>query len=193
MVCVGWSIEEKRIKINFIKAFYTLNSGTIKAWHFTHRSFSISSAAETIAPVPHSGHTISCFVSSIFQLRLNRSIWRFANFDEPSEANQEIARGSRVLAGKKTKNVYVRKCANTRYTLRNNLCTSWAEPGQVPDVGGELRIFAVSDTAFIAFGKDPTGNLTKRFKMAVSRGENSWLKTLQESFSIYIAAKLRQR
>ena len=25
-------------------------------------------------------------------------------------------------------------------------------PSQVPDVGGELRIFADSDTAFIAFG-----------------------------------------
>jgi hypothetical protein len=44
---------------------------------------------------------------------------------------------------------------------------------QVPDVGDELRIFADSDTAFIAFGKDPTGNLTKRFKLAVLRGENS--------------------
>jgi hypothetical protein len=53
------------------------------------------------------------------------------------------ARGSRVLAGKKSK---LKKFANLR-----TYYPSFAGR-QVPDVGGELRIFTDSETAFIAFG-----------------------------------------
>jgi len=38
-----------------------------------------------------------------------------------------------------------------QYTLRRNCSTDWASPGQVPDVGGELRIFADSETDSYSF------------------------------------------